>query len=106
MNETGVSIVLEVKVSARPFICHPGDFTKLVSQVIKTETKIFPSNSTSGGTSDARFIQEYCPVVEFGLVGKTMHKTNENVEVKQIIELSAIYQNILKSYFKMADAVD
>ena len=106
MNETGVSIVLEVKVSAKPFICHPDDFTKLVSQVIKTETKIFPSNSTSGGTSDARFIQEYCPVVEFGLVGKTMHKTNENVEVKQIIELSSIYQNILKSYFKMVDAVD
>ena len=100
VKKTGVNIDLEVKVSAQPFISKPGDFSKIVSDVIKAETNNYPSFSTSGGTSDARFIQEYCPVVEFGLVGKTMHQTDENVEIKQIEELNIIYQKILKSYFE------
>ena len=99
VKKTGVNIDLEVKVSAQPFLSKPEDFSKIVSSVIKAETNIDPSFSTSGGTSDARFIQEYCPVVEFGLVGKTMHKTDENVEIKQIEQLNTIYQKILKSYF-------
>ena len=99
MHETEVNIELEVKVSARPFICEPGDFANIVSQSIKSQTKIFPSFSTSGGTSDARFIQELCPVVEFGLTGTTMHKTNENVSIKEIRALSEIYKNILRAYF-------
>ena len=99
MKETGVKIELGVKLSARPFICKPGDFADLISKAVCAQTKISPSVSTSGGTSDARFIQEYCPVVEFGLVGKTMHKTDEHVEIKQIIDLSSIYYRILKSYF-------
>ena len=99
VNKTGVNIDLEVKVSAWPFISKPGDFSKIVSSAIKAKTSNYPAFSTSGGTSDARFIQEYCPVVEFGLVGKTMHQTDENVEIKQIEELNIIYQKILKSYF-------
>ena len=99
VKKTGVNIDLEVKVSAQPFISKPGDFSEIVSNAIKEETNKYPSFSTSGGTSDARFIQEYCPVVEFGLVGKTMHQTDENVEIKQIEKLNLIYQKILKSYF-------
>ena len=99
VKKTGVNIDLVVKVSAQPFISNPGDFSKIVSNVIKSETNNYPAFSTSGGTSDARFIQEYCPVVEFGLVGKTMHQTDENVEIKQIEGLNVIYQKILKSYF-------
>ena len=99
VKKTGVNIGLEVKVSAQPFLSKPGDFSKIVFDVIKAETNNDPSFSTSGGTSDARFIQEYCPVVEFGLVGKTMHQTDENVEIKQIEKLKIIYKKILKSYF-------
>ena len=99
VKKTGVNIDLEVKVSAQPFLSKPGDFSRIISNVIKAETDIDPDLSTSGGTSDARFIQEYCPVVEFGLVGKTMHQTDENVEIKQIENLNIIYQKILKSYF-------
>ena len=56
--------------------------------------------STSGGTSDARFIREYCPVVEFGLVGATLHQVNERVEVKHIDQLKSVYKEILLNYFK------
>lgn len=98
-DKTGVKIELDFKVSAQPFICKPGEFADIISKSVQAQTKIVPSMSTSGGTSDARFIQKYCPVVEFGLVGKTMHKTDEHVEVNQIVNLSAIYYEILESYF-------
>ena len=101
-DETRVHLDINVKVSARPFICKPGDFVKIISEEIKSQTKNSPSLSTSGGTSDARFIQSVCPVVEFGLVGKTMHKSDENVEIEQIQTLTKIYENILKSYFSGA----
>ena len=98
-EKTGVKIELELNVSATPFISKPGDFANIVSKAVQAQTKTFPSISTSGGTSDARFIQELCPVVEFGLVGKTMHQIDEHVEIKQILDLSTIYYEILKSYF-------
>ena len=63
------------------------------------ETGIRPELSTSGGTSDARFIKHHCPVVEFGLVGKTMHQVDERVEVAQIGQLTTIYERILSDYF-------
>ena len=99
VKKTGVKMELELKVSARPFISKPGDFADIIAKSVQAQTKTFPSISTSGGTSDARFIQEYCPVVEFGLVGKTMHQIDEHVEIKQIMDLSTIYYKILKSYF-------
>ena len=58
-----------------------------------------PEYSTSGGTSDARFVKDHCPVVEFGLVGKTMHQVDERVEVAQIVALKAIYSRVLQDYF-------
>ena len=62
-------------------------------------TGLTPELSTTGGTSDARFIKDYCPVIEFGLVGATMHKVDENVAIADILQLSDIYERILDSYF-------
>ena len=71
--------------------------TKITNQVI---TKIKPKLSTNGGTSDARFIRKISPCLEFGLVGKTMHKVDEAVSLKDLKNLTKIYQNILEYYFK------
>lgn len=98
-EETGVAIDVRVSISGESFVTPPGDFTALVAKAVQAETGIEPEPSTSGGTSDARFIKAHCPVVEFGLVGKTMHQVDERVEVDQIIRLKAIYTRILQDYF-------
>ncbi|MEQ9692674.1 succinyl-diaminopimelate desuccinylase [Shimia sp. SDUM112013] len=98
-EETGVSIDLEVKVSGESFITPPGQLSDLVAAAVESETGRRPELSTSGGTSDARFVKNHCPVVEFGLVGKTMHQVDENVPVAQIEQLKAIYARILRDYF-------
>lgn len=97
--ETGVKITQRVSISGESFLTEPGEFTALVAGAVKAETGITPKPSTSGGTSDARFVKNHCPVVEFGLVGKTMHQVDERVEVDQINRLKAIYTRILHSYF-------
>ena len=97
--ETGVRITQRVSISGESFLTEPGEFTALVAGAVKAETGITPEPSTSGGTSDARFVKNHCPVVEFGLVGKTMHQVDERVEVAQITQLKAIYTRILSSYF-------
>lgn len=96
---TGVGIEIRVSISGDSFVTEPGDFTALVARAVRAETGIAPEPSTSGGTSDARFIKNHCPVVEFGLVGKTMHQVDERVEVSQIVKLKAIYGRILRDYF-------
>ena len=70
-----------------------------MASAVKAETGILHQASTTGGTSDARFVKNHCPVVEFGLVGKTMHQVDERVEVAQIHALKAIYGRILRDYF-------
>ncbi|MCW9042540.1 MAG: succinyl-diaminopimelate desuccinylase [Pseudopelagicola sp.] len=97
--ETGIAIGMEVKVSGESFITPPGPLSDLVAAAVEAETGRTPELSTSGGTSDARFVQHHCPVVEFGLVGKTMHKVDENVPVDQIHQLKRIYSRILRDYF-------
>ncbi|MCE6952445.1 succinyl-diaminopimelate desuccinylase [Cereibacter sphaeroides] len=97
--ETGVEIGLTVKISGESFLTPPGDLSDLVARAVEAETGLRPEPSTSGGTSDARFVKAHCPVVEFGLVGKTMHQVDERVEVAQIPALKAIYGRILKDYF-------
>ncbi|SFL74529.1 succinyl-diaminopimelate desuccinylase [Shimia aestuarii] len=97
--DTGVEINMQVKISGESFITPPGPLSDLVAASVKAETGRDPELSTSGGTSDARFVQHHCPVVEFGLVGKTMHKVDENVPVDQIHQLKAIYSRILRDYF-------
>ena len=85
--------------NAVSFVTQPGPFTELVAQAIEAETGRTPELSTSGGTSDARFIATYGPVVEFGLVGKTMHQIDERVPVADIDGLTRIYGRILEAYF-------
>lgn len=98
-GETGVTFALDVDVSGESFLTPPGDFVRLVAGSVRAETGMEPALSTSGGTSDARFVKDHCPVVEFGLVGRTMHQVDERVEVAQIGQLKAIYARILKDYF-------
>jgi len=97
--ETGVQISLRITISGESFLTPPGDFSALVARAVQAETGRVPDYSTSGGTSDARFVKDHCPVVEFGLVGKTMHQVDERVEVAQIHALKAIYARVLRDYF-------
>jgi succinyl-diaminopimelate desuccinylase len=97
--ETGVQIGLRVVISGESFLTPPGEFSTLIARAVQAETGRVPEASTSGGTSDARFVKDHCPVVEFGLVGKTMHQVDERVEVAQIHALKAIYTRILRDYF-------
>jgi len=96
---TGTSIGLSISVSGESFLTPPGELSAMVAKAVQAETGRKPVASTSGGTSDARFIKDHCPVIEFGLVGKTMHQVNERVEVAQIDQLKAIYSRILQDYF-------
>ena len=87
-------------VSGEAFITVPNQTTRMIQNTIKKVTKIKPKLSTSGGTSDARFIRKISPCVEFGLVGKTMHKVDEAVSVSDLKKLTIIYKKILENYFK------
>lgn len=98
-QEFGVEIETKIKISGESFITPPGALSDLVAAAVEAETGIRPELSTTGGTSDARFVKNHCPVVEFGLVGKTMHQVDENVPVAQITQLKSIYTRILKDYF-------
>jgi len=97
--ETGVEIACRISISGESFLTPPGSFSALIAGAVEAETGRVPEHSTSGGTSDARFVKNHCPVVEFGLVGKTMHQVDERVEVAQIHKLKAIYGRILRDYF-------
>jgi succinyl-diaminopimelate desuccinylase len=85
--------------NADAFLAPPGPFTDLVVGAIAEVTGRTPVLSTSGGTSDARFIKDYCPVLEFGLVGRTMHQVDEQTPVDDLVQLTAIYRKILEWYF-------
>ncbi len=96
---TGIEFDMWVKVSGDSFVTPPGALSDLVAASVAAETGRSPEMSTSGGTSDARFMKNHCPVVEFGLVGKTMHQVDERVEVVQIEQLKAIYTRVMRDYF-------
>jgi succinyl-diaminopimelate desuccinylase len=98
-SATGVQVDLRVTISGESFLTAPGEFSAMIARAVHTETGRIPEPSTSGGTSDARFVKNHCPVVEFGLVGKTMHQVDERVEVAQIHQLKSIYTRILRDYF-------
>ena len=85
--------------NAEPFLTSDELLKSTLQKAIQEVVKLNPQNSTSGGTSDARFITKICPVIEFGLVGKTMHKVDENVEVNDILKLTNIYNTFLYNYF-------
>ena len=91
---------IEYRVSGEAFLTKPNKTTFMIQNIIKKITKIKPKLSTTGGTSDLRFIKAICPGLEFGLVGKTMHKVDEAVSLKDLKNLTKIYLNILQNYFK------
>jgi succinyl-diaminopimelate desuccinylase len=97
--EFGVGIAARFEISGESFFTERGPFTDLVARAVAAETGVTPELSTSGGTSDARFIKDHCPVVEVGLVGATMHQVDERVEVAHVHQLKAIYGRILQAYF-------
>tara|TARA_B100000214_G_scaffold173949_1_gene125070 strand:- start:4312 stop:5451 length:1140 start_codon:yes stop_codon:yes gene_type:complete len=90
---------IKYEVSGGAFLTKPNKTTYMIQNIIKKITGIKPKLSTSGGTSDARFLRNIAPCLEFGLVGKTMHKIDENVSVSDLKKLTKIYENILTNYF-------
>ena len=91
---------IDYSVSGEAFLTKPNSTTFMIRDIIKKITKINPQLSTTGGTSDARFIRKIAPCLEFGLVGKTMHKVDEAVSLADLKKLTLIYSNILQNYFK------
>ncbi len=98
-QQTGIKIDLNIKISGESFLTPPGPLSDLIGAAVQAEIGETPELSTSGGTSDARFVKDHCPVVEFGLVGKTMHQVDERVPVEDIVTLKRIYSRILQDYF-------
>ncbi|MGY6411553.1 MAG: succinyl-diaminopimelate desuccinylase [Alkalilacustris sp.] len=100
--ETGVRIEVIARVSGESFLTPPGPFPDLVSRAVAAETNRAPVLSTTGGTSDARFIKDHCPVVEFGLTGTSMHQVDEYAEVAEIERLAGVYHRMLRDWFAAA----
>ena len=96
----GCEIVADYSVSGTAVVTKPGKFTALVAKAVESVTGRLPEFSTGGGTSDARFIQDYCPVAELGLPNATMHRTDECVALADIAKLTEIYEALLDAYFK------
>lgn len=98
-TETDIEMPVEIKVSGESFLTPPGKLSSLVGRVIEDELGIIPIMSTTGGTSDARFLKSVCPVIEFGLVSKSIHSVDERVDISQIGQLKTIYKHVLRDYF-------
>ncbi len=99
-NKNRSKYKIDYSVSGEAFLTKPNNTTFMIRDIIKKITKIKPQLSTTGGTSDARFIRKIAPCLEFGLVGKTMHKVDEAVSLSDLKKLTLIYSNILQNYFK------
>jgi succinyl-diaminopimelate desuccinylase len=99
-NKNKSKYKIDYSVSGEAFLTKPNKTTFMIRDIIKKITKIKPQLSTTGGTSDARFIRKIAPCLEFGLVGKTMHKVDEAVSLSDLKKLTLIYSNILQNYFK------
>ena len=99
-KKTKCKFNVKYEVSGESFLTRPNQTTYMIQNIIKKITKIKPKLSTTGGTSDARFIRKIAPCLEFGLVGKTMHKIDESVTISDLKKLTNIYLNILENYFK------
>ncbi|MEQ8326244.1 MAG: succinyl-diaminopimelate desuccinylase [Parvibaculum sp.] len=97
--EMGGSYSFKTNISGEAFITEPGPFSALIAEAVEQVTGTRPELSTTGGTSDARFIRAYAPVIEFGLPNATMHKVDENAGVSEIGQLADVYEAILRGYF-------
>ncbi len=98
-DQVGGAYELEIRVTGEAFLTPPGAFSDLLTGVIERVTGVRPELSTTGGTSDARFIKDYCTVAEFGLISQTMHKTDERVALADLAALTEIYEAVLDGYF-------
>ncbi len=96
---SGVTLKVATRISGEAFLTEPGDFVDVVAGAVRAVSGTEPELSTTGGTSDARFIRKLCPVVEFGLVGATMHAVDERAPVAEIRQLAAIYERLIADYF-------
>ncbi len=102
LDRCGMAYHLEIQVSGEAFITQPGALSAMVAAAVADECGAPPAFSTSGGTSDARFIARACPVIEFGLVGESMHKVDEKVRVEDLERLTRIYVGVLERFFAAA----
>jgi succinyl-diaminopimelate desuccinylase len=102
LEAVGGRYELRTETSGEPFVTRPGPFSELLESLIERELGVTPELSTSGGTSDARFIKNACPVVEFGLVGATIHQIDERVDLADLEALTRIYQALITSYVRPA----
>ena len=95
----GVTVTTEHLWSGDAFLTEPGPFVRLVQDAVEAETGLRPEASTTGGTSDARFIRALCPVLELGLVGQTMHQIDERVPVAELEALTRVYERVIRGFF-------
>jgi succinyl-diaminopimelate desuccinylase len=102
LDSVGVGYRLETGGNAEVFLTTPGVFIDLLEALIEQELGVVPELSTTGGTSDARFIKDVCPVVEFGLVGKTIHQVNERVAIADLEALTRVYRALIANYVRAA----
>lgn len=98
-DSVGGDYDIDFRVTGEAFLTAPGPFSELMSNAVKTVTGQEPDLSTTGGTSDARFIKDFCPVAEFGLISQTMHKVDERVAIPDLENLTDIYEAVLNGYF-------
>jgi succinyl-diaminopimelate desuccinylase len=99
LDATGDAYALSFDLTGESFLTPPGALAEIVKDAVQAATGVRPEFSTTGGTSDARFIHHHCPVVEFGLVGQSMHKVDENVAVADVAALTEIYRGVLERFF-------
>jgi succinyl-diaminopimelate desuccinylase len=99
-HDTRLSFTLDFAPHGDAFVTKPGALDKLLSEAVTALTGKTPVLSTSGGTSDARFIKDYCPVLEFGLTSETIHKVDENATLDDLEVLTAIYRRFIAAYFE------
>ena len=98
-DDIGGKYELDIHVTGEAFLTPPGELSTLISEAVEAATGRVPELSTTGGTSDARFIKDHCAVAEFGLIGRTMHKIDEHIELAELDALADIYEDILTRYF-------
>jgi len=98
---SGVEITLDIKISGEAFLTPPGPLSELIAGAVEAETGHRPELSTSGGTSDARFVKDHCPVAEFGLTGRTMHQVDERAPVDEVEALKRVYARMLRRFFEL-----
>jgi succinyl-diaminopimelate desuccinylase len=99
LDSVGARYELDLKVSGESFLCPPGPLSALVSEAVESVTGTPPALGTGGGTSDARFIKDYTPVAELGLLNSTAHKVDERVSLEDLSALGRIYEEVLQRFF-------